>query len=84
VHRSRERHSAVPRGTLVILRSTARTGIPVATAQLALHQELLPHLERFDAVILGSSVDGTWSHREFARVTGIRFPLLSDDKPPGH
>jgi peroxiredoxin len=56
---------------------------PVATAQLGLFQELLPHLERLDAVVLGVSVDATWSHNEFARATGLGFPLLSDDAPPG-
>ena len=56
---------------------------PVARAQLGLYQELLPHLERLDAVVLGISIDGTWSHQEFARSIGLSFPLLSDDAPRG-
>jgi peroxiredoxin len=56
---------------------------PVATAQLGLFQELLPHLERLGAAVLGISVDATWSHNEFARAIGLGFPLLSDDAPPG-
>jgi peroxiredoxin len=71
------------RGRIVVLVFYGVDWHPVATAQLGLYQELLPHLERLGAVILGISVDGTWSHQEFARTTGIRFPLLSDDAPPG-
>ena len=80
-------HSSVAledfRGRVVALVFYGADWQPVATAQLGLYQELLPHLERLDAVVLGISVDGTWSHHEFARAAGIRFPLLSDDAPPG-
>jgi peroxiredoxin len=80
-------HSSVSledfRGRVVVLVFYGADWHPVATAQLSLYQELLPHLERLDAVVLGISVDATWSHQEFARATGIAFPLLSDDAPPG-
>jgi peroxiredoxin len=80
-------HSSVAledfRGRAIVLVFYGADWQPVATAQLGLYQELLPHLERLGAVVLGISVDGTWSHREFARAAGIRFPLLSDDAPPG-
>ena len=80
-------HSSVAledfRGRVVVLVFYGADWHPVATAQLRLYQELLPHLERLDAVVLGISADGTWSHQEFARAAGIRFPLLSDDGPPG-
>jgi peroxiredoxin len=71
------------RGRAVVLVFYGADWHPVATAQLGLYQELLPHVERLGAVVLGISVDGTWSHQEFARAAGIRFPLLSDDAPPG-
>jgi peroxiredoxin len=71
------------RGRVVVLVFYGADWHPVATAQLGLFQELLPHLERLDAVVLGISVDATWSHNEFARATGLGFPLLSDDAPPG-
>ena len=80
-------HSSVAledfRGHVVVLVFYGADWHPVATAQLGLYQELLPHLERLDAVVLGISVDGTWSHQEFGRAAGIRFALLSDDGPPG-
>jgi peroxiredoxin len=56
---------------------------PVATAQLARYQELLPELERRGAAVVGISTDATWSHESFARELGITFPLLADDSPPG-
>jgi hypothetical protein len=55
----------------------------VASAQLALYQELVPDLERLNASVVGISVDTTWSHEAFARTRGISFPLLSDDAPSG-
>jgi peroxiredoxin len=71
------------RGRTVVLAFYVADWHPVASAQLALYQELLPHLERLDAAVLGISVDATWSHDAFSRATGIRFPLLADDAPPG-
>ena len=56
---------------------------PVATAQLGLYQELLPHLEHLGAALVGISIDATWSHQEYARAIGLTFPLLSDAAPPG-
>jgi len=80
-------HSSVAledfRGRVLVLVFYGADWHPVATAQLGLYQELLPHLERLGTVLLGISVDGTWSHQEFARAAGIGFPLLSDDAPPG-
>ena len=56
---------------------------PVATAQLARYQELLPELDRRGAAVVGISTDATWSHESYARELGITFPLLADDSPPG-
>jgi peroxiredoxin len=71
------------RGRPVVLAFYVADWHPVATDQLAVYQALLPQLEHLDAVVLGISVDATWSHDAFARATGIRFPLLADDAPPG-
>jgi peroxiredoxin len=71
------------RGRAVVLAFYVADWHPVAGAQLALYQELRPHLERLGAAILGISVDATWSHQAFARASGITFPLLADDAPPG-
>ncbi len=71
------------RGRTVVLVFYVADWQPIAMAQLGLYQELLPHLDRLDAAVLGISSDGTWSHQEFARSIGLTFPLLSDDAPPG-
>ncbi|TMC46581.1 MAG: redoxin domain-containing protein [Chloroflexi bacterium] len=56
---------------------------PVCTDQLTLYNELLPEFERYDAQLLGISVDSLWSHLAFARDRKLRFPLLADFHPKG-
>jgi peroxiredoxin len=56
---------------------------PVCSDQLALYQELLPEFERFDAQLVGISVDGIWCHLAFARDRHLHFPLLADFEPKG-
>ena len=56
---------------------------PVCSDQLALYQQLLPEFQRFNAELLGISVDGIWSHLAFARDRNLHFPLLSDFEPKG-
>jgi peroxiredoxin len=71
------------RGRDVVLVFYVADWHPVATAQLARYQGLLPELERRGAAVVGISTDATWSHESFARELGITFPLLADDSPPG-
>ena len=56
---------------------------PVCSDQMALYNEVLPEFERFNAQILGISVDGIWSHLAFAKERKLLFPLLSDFEPKG-
>ena len=56
---------------------------PVCSDQLALYQELLPEFQRYDARLVGISVDGIWSHIAFAKDRNLDFPLLSDFEPKG-
>ena len=56
---------------------------PVCSDQLALYQELEPEFDRFDAQLVGISVDGVWCHVAFARDRHLRFPLLADFEPKG-
>lgn len=56
---------------------------PVCSDQLALYNELLPEFQRYDARLLGISVDGIWSHLAFAKQRNLHFPLLSDFEPKG-
>ena len=71
------------RGKPVILAFYPEDWSPVCSDQLALYQELLPEFQRFDAQLLGISVDGIWSHLAFASDRNLRFPLLSDFEPKG-
>ena len=51
--------------------------------QLALYNEVYPLFEEHQAQVLAISVDGIWSHREFAKSRNLRFPLLADFHPKG-
>ena len=71
------------RGQPVILAFYPEDWSPVCSDQMALYQELLPEFRRFDAALLGISVDGIWSHLAFAKDRNLHFPLLADFEPKG-
>ena len=71
------------RGRPVILAFYPADWSPVCGDQMALYNEVLAEFERFDAVLLGVSVDGVWCHAAFARERKLRFPLLADFEPKG-
>jgi peroxiredoxin len=71
------------RGRPVILAFYPEDWSPVCSDQMALYQELLPEFQRFDAELLGISVDGVWSHLAFAKDRNLHFPLLADFEPKG-
>jgi peroxiredoxin len=71
------------RGQPVILAFYPEDWSPVCSDQLALYQELLSEFQRFDATLLGISVDGIWCHLAFAKDRNLHFPLLADFEPKG-
>jgi peroxiredoxin len=71
------------RGQPVILAFYPADWSPVCSDQMVLYQELTPEFERYDAAVLGISVDSVWCHQAFARHRNIRLPLLSDFEPKG-
>jgi peroxiredoxin len=71
------------RGRPVILAFYPEDWSPVCSDQLALYQELLPEFRRFDAELVGISVDGVWCHLAFAKDRNLQFPLLADFEPKG-
>src|SRR3984893_18219839 len=71
------------RGSPVILAFYPADWSPVCTDQMALYQELLPEFRKFNAQLLGISVDGVWSHLAFASDRNLNFPLLADFEPKG-
>ena len=56
---------------------------PVCGDQMVLYNEVLPAFHRYDAGLLGISVDSAWCHRAFAKDRKLRFPLLADFEPKG-
>jgi peroxiredoxin len=71
------------RGRPLILAFYPEDWSPVCSDQLALYQELLPEFRRYDAELVGISVDGIWCHLAFARDRNLHFPLLADFEPKG-
>lgn len=56
---------------------------PVCTDELSLYNEIMPEFKKYNAEILGISVDGIWSHLAFAKDRKLTFPLLADFEPKG-
>ncbi len=71
------------RGHPVILAFYPADWSPVCGDQMALYNEILPEFDRFQAQLLGISVDGVWCHAAFARDRKLHFPLLADFEPKG-
>ena len=71
------------RGQPLILAFYPEDWSPVCSDQLALYQELLPEFQKFNAELVGISVDGIWSHIAFAKDRNLHFPLLADFEPKG-
>jgi peroxiredoxin len=71
------------RGRPVVLAFYPADWSPVCSDQMVLYTELLPEFEKYNAQVLGLSVDGAWCHLAFAKHRNIRFPLLADFEPKG-
>ena len=71
------------RGRPVILVFYPADWSPVCGDELALFNELTDEFRRFDAELLGISVDGAWCHQAFRNARHFSFPLLADFEPKG-
>ncbi len=71
------------RGRPVILAFYPADWSPVCGDQMALYNEILPEFQKFNAELLGLSVDGVWCHEAFAKDRRLHFPLLADFEPKG-
>ena len=56
---------------------------PVCSDQMGLYAQVMPAFKKFDAEVLGISVDGVWSHLAFSKDRKLNFPLLADFEPKG-
>src|SRR4029077_2758620 len=66
------------RGRPVILAFYPADWSPTCGDQLALYNEVLPEFQRYNAELIGISVDGAWCHAAYAKARTLHFPLLAD------
>lgn len=71
------------RGKPVVLVFYPADWSPVCGDQIALYNEILPEFQKYDAQLVGISVDGAWCHAAFAKDRNLKFPLLADFEPKG-
>jgi peroxiredoxin len=56
---------------------------PVCGDELALFNEVLDEFKKYDAQVVGISVDGPWCHSAYTKQQNLEIPLLSDFEPKG-
>lgn len=71
------------RGRPVILVFYPADWSPVCGDELALFNECLPEFQRYDAQLVGISVDSVWCHQAYAKARNLEFPLVADFEPKG-
>ena len=71
------------KGKRVILAFYPADWSPVCSDQMALYNEILGLFKKFNAQVIGVSVDSKWCHMAFAKSRNLGFPLLSDFEPKG-
>ena len=71
------------RGKPVVLVFYPADWSPVCSDQMALYNEMLKYFSKYDATILGVSVDSKWCHLAFSQSRNLHFPLLADFEPKG-
>ncbi len=71
------------RGKNVILAFYPADWSPVCSDQMALYNETLSYFKKYNAELLGISVDGKWCHSAFCQSRNLHFRLLADFEPKG-
>jgi len=71
------------RGEPVVLVFYPADWSPVCGDQIALYNELRGEFRKYNAHIIGISVDGVWCHAAFSLDRKLQFPLLADFEPKG-
>jgi peroxiredoxin len=71
------------RGKNVILAFYPADWSPVCSDQMALYNEMLSYFKKYNAELLGISVDGKWCHAAFCESRNLHFKLLADFEPKG-
>ena len=71
------------RGKKIILAFYPADWSPVCSDQMALYNETLKFFNRYNAQLIGISVDSKWCHLAFGESRKLHFPLLADFEPKG-
>jgi peroxiredoxin len=71
------------KGKRVILAFYPADWSPVCSDQMSLYNETLSFFHKYNAQILGISVDSKWCHLAFSKDRHFHFPLLADFEPKG-
>ncbi len=71
------------RGRPVVLVFYPADWSAVCGDELNVFNAALPLLKKYQAVVLGISVDSVWSHQAFIKDRNLHFDLLSDFEPKG-
>lgn len=56
---------------------------PVCGDQMTLYNEMLSYFKKYNAELLGISVDSKWCHMAFKKDRNLHFSLLADFEPKG-
>ncbi len=71
------------KGKNVILAFYPADWSPVCSDQMALYNEMLRYFSKYNAELIGISVDGKWCHAAFREARNLHFTLLADFEPKG-
>lgn len=71
------------KGKKVILAFYPADWSPVCGDQMALYNEMLKYFHKYNAELIGISVDSKWCHLAFAQDRKLHFPLLADFEAKG-
>ena len=71
------------KGRRVIIAFYPADWSPVCGDQMTLYNESLKLFRKFNAKLIGISVDSRWCHRAFVENRNLHFCLLSDFEPKG-
>lgn len=70
-------------GKNVILAFYPADWSPVCGSQMNLYNEMEEYFNRYNAQLIGISVDSRWCHAAYSEENGFYFPLLADFEPKG-
>jgi peroxiredoxin len=71
------------KGKRVILAFYPADWSPVCGDQMSLYNEMLKFFHKYNAELIGISVDSKWCHMAFEQDRKLHFPILADYEPKG-